>query len=68
MNDLTVQQVADQVGIHRNTVLNYEKRGLIHSLRDMNGFRRFSPQEVRRLKQLLSMRTGSADSPSERET
>jgi DNA-binding XRE family transcriptional regulator len=34
--DLTVQQFADEVGLHRNTVLVWEKRGsggIIHKTR-----------------------------------
>jgi DNA-binding transcriptional MerR regulator len=60
MIDLSVQQVADRVGCHRNTVLHYERRGLIHALRDVNGFRRFPTHEVKRLKELLEMRTDPA--------
>jgi len=56
MQDFSVAETADKAGCHRNTVIRYEKRGLIHALRDINGFRRFPVQEVDRLKKLLSIR------------
>jgi len=55
--DLTVAKVAEIGECHRNTVLAYEKRGLIRGLRDRNGFRRFSLDEALKLKRLLSTRT-----------
>jgi DNA-binding transcriptional MerR regulator len=54
--DFTVAEVAKEVECHRNTVIRYERRGLIRALRDVNGFRRFPAQEVRRLKELLATR------------
>ena len=55
--DLTVARVAAIAGCHRNTVLNYERRGFIRSQRDINGFRRYSLDEALRLKEILSGRT-----------
>jgi DNA-binding transcriptional MerR regulator len=54
--NLTVGQVARAAVCHRNTVLNYEKRGYIKPLRDNNNFRRFTIQEALKLKQLLEIR------------
>jgi DNA-binding transcriptional MerR regulator len=59
MQDFSVAETASQVGCHRNTVIRYERRGLIHALRDINGFRRFPALEVDRLKRLLSTRIDS---------
>jgi DNA-binding transcriptional MerR regulator len=55
--ELTVSQLANVVGVHRNTVLRYERRGLIVSNRDHNGFRKYGLDEVLRLKEILSSRT-----------
>jgi DNA-binding transcriptional MerR regulator len=54
--ELTVAQVADFCGCHRCTVLNYEARGYIRSLRDCNNFRRFPRREAKKLKEILSIR------------
>lgn len=56
--NLTVSGVAQIAGCHRNTVLNYEKRGYLKPLRDNNRFRRFSMKEALRLKEILEIRTG----------
>jgi DNA-binding transcriptional MerR regulator len=63
MNE-TQLRVADVAGIamcHRSTVLRYERKGLIHSLRDNNGFRRFSLEAALKLKNLLSLRVSDED-------
>lgn len=54
--DLTVNEVARFAGCHRATVLNYERRGLLKPLRDVNGYRRFSRQDAKKLKELLELR------------
>jgi len=54
--DLTVDQVAKVAGCHRNTVLNYEKRGYIKTMRDNNNFRRYSLQDAIKNKKLLTIR------------
>jgi hypothetical protein len=41
---LTIIDVAREAGVHKNTVRNLEKRGLIAAERDCNGWRRYSPQ------------------------
>ncbi|BEQ13125.1 MerR family transcriptional regulator [Desulfoferula mesophila] len=55
-HDLTVQDVAREANCHPNTVRRYEQRGLIEAMRDINGYRRFSRDQVERLKELLEMR------------
>jgi len=57
--EMTVTQVANFCGCHRATVLNYESRGYIESLRDVNNFRRFPRREAKKLKEILSMRKPS---------
>jgi DNA-binding transcriptional MerR regulator len=54
--NLTVAQVAEVCGCHRNTVLNYERKGLIKAMRDHNNFRKYSLKETLKLKGILSKR------------
>ena len=54
--DLTVEQVANIAGCHRNTVLNYERRGYIKPFRDHNNFRRYTKRDAKKLKQILEIR------------
>ena len=48
---LNVAEVARVAGCHRNTVLNYERRGKIRSSRDRFGRRRFTVLDAARLKE-----------------
>jgi DNA-binding transcriptional MerR regulator len=54
--DYTVSQVAEALGCHRLTVINYEKRGFLKPMRDVNNHRRYTKQDVLKLKQLLEIR------------
>lgn len=54
--DLTVAQVAQYVGCHINTVKNYEQRGFIAPMRDINNVRRFPLSEAVKLKEILQIR------------
>jgi len=58
--NMTVAEVADFAGCHRNTVLKYERQGYIKAMRDHNDFRRFSRSSAKRLKALLSIRKEAA--------
>ena len=49
---LLIHEVANEVKIHIDTIRRAEKRGLISPLRDVNGWRRFSPAIVAKLKKL----------------
>jgi len=51
--NLRIGQIADSVGCHRETVKNYEKRGLIVPVRDQNGFRRYTLTQAWALKVLF---------------
>jgi DNA-binding transcriptional MerR regulator len=51
---LTAGDVARLVGVHVETVRSLEKRGVIQSQRDLNNWRRFSPDVVDKLKRLYS--------------
>jgi hypothetical protein len=59
--ELTVAQVGDIAGCHRNTVLNYERKNLIRSMRDRNNYRRFSVEDALKLKSMLTSRTPSTN-------
>jgi DNA-binding transcriptional MerR regulator len=54
--ELSVSQTAAIVGVHRNTVLRYEKRGVIVSQRDHNGFRKYPLEEALKIKKIFSLR------------
>jgi DNA-binding transcriptional MerR regulator len=58
--NLTISEVAKIVRCHRNTILNYEEKGLIRPWRDHNGFRRYSLAEALRLKEIFEIRTREA--------
>lgn len=47
---LNVRETARLLGVHENTVRNWERRGILHAARLPSGFRRFDPHEVERLR------------------
>jgi len=47
---LTVRDTARLLGVHENTVRNWEQRGLLRAARLPSGFRRFDPVEVEKLR------------------
>jgi excisionase family DNA binding protein len=48
---LNVRQTAQALGVHENTVRNWEARGLLRAVRlPGSGFRRFSSDDVERLR------------------
>ena len=49
---LLVHEVAQEAKIHTETVKRAERRGLITSKRDHNGWRRYGWDAVQRLKEL----------------
>jgi hypothetical protein len=50
---LTTKALADAAEVSAQTVRRFERRGLIHAVRDVNGWRKFAPSEVERLRELL---------------
>jgi DNA-binding transcriptional MerR regulator len=54
MDGLLVCQVIKLLGVHRTTLYDYERRGLITSRRDANNWRRFEPADVIELKEKLN--------------
>lgn len=53
---LFIGEIAAKVGCCNQTVVNYEKKGLIKPVRDKNGFRRFTEAQVVRLQEIFNMR------------
>lgn len=49
MELLTIAQAAKKLGVHANSLRNYEKRGLIKPARLPSGQRRYSADELARL-------------------
>jgi DNA-binding transcriptional MerR regulator len=54
MDGLLVHQTIKLLGVHRTTLYEYERRGLIVSRRDANNWRRFDPADVIALKERLN--------------
>jgi excisionase family DNA binding protein len=48
---LNVRETADQLGVHENTVRNWEKGGVLRGIKlPGSGFRRFPKEEVERMR------------------
>ncbi len=48
---LNVRDTARTLGVHENTIRNWEGRGILHAVRlPGSGYRRFSVQDVERLR------------------
>lgn len=53
---MTIKEVEQLLEVPRATVRYYEKEGLIHPMREDNGYRDYSEVEVERLKQIIIFR------------
>ena len=51
MELLTISKAAKKLGVHPNSLRNWEKQGLIKSIRLPSGQRRYSMDELNRLLQ-----------------
>lgn len=51
---LLIHEAAKAAGVHRDTVKRAEKRGLISPQRDINGWRRYDPAVIAKLKKLYA--------------
>ncbi len=59
---LSVRETARRLGVHENTVRNWQKRGLLRAMRlPGSGFRRFSIEDVERLRQEMLTQLAPAD-------
>jgi DNA-binding transcriptional MerR regulator len=50
---MLIHEVSKAVGLHPNTIVRFEKLGLIKPQRDWNGWRRYSPEDLDNLRRLL---------------
>jgi DNA-binding transcriptional MerR regulator len=55
-SNLKVIDVARIAECHRNTVLVYERKGIIRSSRTLHGHRRFTESDAQKLKAVLTTR------------
>jgi excisionase family DNA binding protein len=59
---LSVRETARRLGVHENTVRNWQERGLIRALRlPGSGYRRFSAEDVERMRQEMLSQLAPAD-------
>jgi excisionase family DNA binding protein len=59
---LSVRETARRLGVHENTVRNWQERGLIRALRlPGSGYRRFSVEDVERMRQEMLSQLAPAD-------
>jgi excisionase family DNA binding protein len=71
---LNVRETAQALGVHENTIRNWEARGLLRAVRlPGSGFRRFSRDDVERLRsemfdQLAPATDGPIVNPSRKRT
>jgi excisionase family DNA binding protein len=63
---LSVRETARRLGVHENTIRNWERAGLIRAVRLPSGFRRFQPAEVERLRAQMYAHTGSEEAVAAR--
>lgn len=51
----TAQEVADMLGIHKRTLINYENKGIFPAARrnPVNKWRQFSEKDLKKLKEIL---------------
>ena len=67
MKGLLVSTRARAAGVHPETVRRLERRGLIKSRRDVNGWRRYSANAVDTLKRFYSSQGGIVEKDREPE-
>jgi excisionase family DNA binding protein len=58
---LSVRETARRLGVHENTVRNWERAGLIRAVRLPSGFRRFQAAEVERLRAQMYAQAADED-------
>ena len=46
-NYLTVSEVAKILGINKNTILHYDREGVIFSKRDVNNYRYYHKEQIK---------------------
>jgi excisionase family DNA binding protein len=61
---LTVRETARLLGVHENTVRNWERKGILRAARLPSGFRRFEPHEVEQLRSEIFAPAVEGESPT----
>ena len=54
MKRLLISELAKAVGLHPETLRRLERKGLITSRRDLNGWRRYEPEIVEKIRSLYA--------------
>jgi excisionase family DNA binding protein len=63
---LNVRQAADELGVHENTIRNWEERGILHGIRlPGSNFRRFPREEIARMRGEMFARYAPATATSD---
>jgi len=57
MKGLLISELAKAVGLHPETLRRLERRGLISSHRDVNGWRRYGYETVEKLRSLYGAKS-----------
>ena len=59
---MNVRQTADVLGVHENTIRNWEERGILPAVRlPGSGFRRFDPSAVEQMRKEMWAHLAPAD-------
>ena len=55
MNNETIyrKRAAKVIGVHKDTLIKWENRGLVEPVRDYNGWRRYKLEDVLRLREMV---------------
>lgn len=53
---LTVGEIAEILGVNKNTILHYDRKGLISSIRSDNNYRYYYKNQINSLREILSLR------------
>lgn len=63
---MNVRETAREIGVHENTIRNWESRGILRAVRlPGSGFRRFSLAEVQRLRdEMMNQLAPAVEGPS----
>jgi excisionase family DNA binding protein len=67
---LNVRETAQQLGVHENTVRNWEERGVLRGIKlPGSGFRRFPREEIERMRrEMLQTYAPTSELPEETRT
>lgn len=63
---LNVRQAANELGVHENTIRNWEERGILHGIRlPGSNFRRFPREEIARMREEMFAQYAPATATSD---